>query len=369
MQQIFADLHIHIGRTQTGKPVKITGSKSLTIQTILEEASLRKGLGMIGVIDCHVPEVLAELKQLIRQGKASMLPGGGLRYEKMTLILGTEMEFYDEDCQGPVHVLCFLPTIEEMSFFSSWMSKYQKNITLSSQRSYAPIRQCQKIVKELGGLFIPAHIFTPHKSVYGRGVKSSITEILNPDLIDAVELGLSSDTAMADQLPELRRYTFLTNSDAHSVSKIAREYQLMSLEEVDFTSLAYALRGIGEGGILGNYGLSPRLGKYYSEVSRRIEELEILQKKEANNSVWAEERHRPPYTHQIPLEFIPKLGPKGFKALLHAYGTEMNIIHHCTFDELTKYVRDEVAHMILAARKGSLAIHSGGAGLYGKIGK
>lgn len=39
MKEIYADLHIHIGRTQTGRTVKITGSKNLTLQTILETAT------------------------------------------------------------------------------------------------------------------------------------------------------------------------------------------------------------------------------------------------------------------------------------------------------------------------------------------
>jgi len=34
MNAFFADLHIHIGRTNTGKPVKITGAKSLTLENI-----------------------------------------------------------------------------------------------------------------------------------------------------------------------------------------------------------------------------------------------------------------------------------------------------------------------------------------------
>lgn len=69
MQTIFADLHIHIGRTLNGQPVKITGSKTLTFRNILEHASDQKGLQMIGIIDCHAPEVFAEIETLIQQGR------------------------------------------------------------------------------------------------------------------------------------------------------------------------------------------------------------------------------------------------------------------------------------------------------------
>ena len=59
----------------------------------------------------------------------------------------------------------------------------------------------QKKVQDMGGLFIPAHIFTPHKSLYGKGVKSSLTEVFDPSMIDAVELGLSCDTAVSQLNP------------------------------------------------------------------------------------------------------------------------------------------------------------------------
>ncbi len=44
MKKIYADLHIHIGRTFTGRAVKITGAKTLTLDRILVEASEHKGI-------------------------------------------------------------------------------------------------------------------------------------------------------------------------------------------------------------------------------------------------------------------------------------------------------------------------------------
>lgn len=360
----FVDLHIHIGRTQTGKPVKITGSKNLTLTNILEESSERKGLHMIGVIDCHVPEVLAELQQLIREQRATPLQGGGIRYGQMTLLLGTEIEIYDATCQGPIHVLCYLPTIENMHLFSGWMSKHQKNITLSSQRSYVTAKELQRRVKELEGLFIPAHIFTPFKSVYGKGVKRSLQEILEPDLIDAMELGLSANTTMADQIKELHTYKFLSNSDAHSLAKIGREYQLMALKEADFTHLRLALHSQKEQSIIANYGLDPKLGKYHQEVTGRLKQLVDGQTNEGMNS---SVKSRPAYVHQIPLEYIPHLGPKSLNKLIDRFGSEMNVIHSSTREELAELVRPQVAEIILEARAGKLHIQVGGAGVYGKV--
>src|SRR5690606_31932063 len=166
---------------------------------------------------------------------------GGLRFKNVTLILGSELEIYDENCKGPIHVLAFMPTIEKMKEFTVWLSERMKNITLSSQRIYVGARELQSKVKELTGIFIPAHVFTPYKSMYGRGVKQSLTEVFDENLIDGIELGLSSNTDMADQIIELHQFTFVSNSDAHSLPKIAREYQIIKMQEPTFEELRLAL--------------------------------------------------------------------------------------------------------------------------------
>ena len=61
------------------------------------------------------------------------------------------------------------------------------------------------------------------------------------DKIFAVELGLSSDTFLADEISELENKTFVTNSDAHSLPKIAREYNKMQVEDISFKEVKKAL--------------------------------------------------------------------------------------------------------------------------------
>ncbi|MEY9979368.1 PHP family Zn ribbon phosphoesterase [Lysinibacillus sp. RC79] len=107
MQDFYADLHIHIGRTSSGRAVKITGSKTLTLARILETSSARKGLDIIGIIDCHSPEVLDEMAEMIEQGEVKELEQGGLRFQETTLIPGTEIEIYDQHCLGPMYWLIF----------------------------------------------------------------------------------------------------------------------------------------------------------------------------------------------------------------------------------------------------------------------
>ncbi|GAE25448.1 DNA helicase II [Halalkalibacter wakoensis JCM 9140] len=363
--------------------MKITAAPSLTLPTIIKYAADIKGINMIGIIDCHVPEVLNELESMIGNGEAYQLTEGGVRFSGITLLLGTELEIYDENCNGPIHVLCYLPSIDSMRVFGEWLAHRMKNRHLSSQRIYEHAQAIQAKVRRLNGLFIPAHVFTPFKSLYGKGVKKSLTEVFNPDLIDGIELGLSSDTAMAEQLEELGRYPFLSNSDAHSLEKMAREYQIVQMKQPSFMEFKWALQEREGRKIVANYGLNPLLGKYHQTicaicskkvdgesctncqinkvikgVSERIKELASRKTKKIQ---------RPPYIHQVPLEFLPKVGKQTLRKLRDHFGTDMNIIHSVPYEELQKVVSMQVVNGIRMARTGTLPIEAGGGGKYGKI--
>jgi len=385
MQDFYADLHIHIGRTSSGRAVKITGSKTLTLARILEISSAKKGLEIIGIIDCHSPEVMDEMEKMIEQGELKELEQGGLRFQETTLIPGSEIEIYDQHCLGPIHVLTYFPTLSLMREFSNWMSNHMKNIHLSSQRIYCDGRTLQQKVRELGGLFIPAHVFTPFKSLFGKGVHRSLTEVFDPQLIDAIELGLSSNTDMVSNISELQAYTFVSNSDAHSLGKIAREYQKLRLSNANFTELKMALHEQQGRAVTANYGLNPLLGKYHQTVCAKCgeqlsnsatictncESTQIIKGvatriKELSEQV-TDKRARPPYIHQVPLDFIPGLGPKMMERLVQAFGTEMNILHRVTLEQLEQIVPHKIAKMIDLARMGQLAIEVGGGGIYGKV--
>ncbi|WP_096202326.1 endonuclease Q family protein [Bacillus sp. FJAT-45350] len=387
MKDYYVDLHIHIGRTETNRPVKITAAKSLTLKAVLDFACNVKGLDCIGIIDCHVPEVISELEALLNDS-ATEHELGGIHYNGLTLFLGSELEVYDETCKGPIHVLVYFPYLEQLKHFSQWLKDRMKNISLSSQRIYEKGIVLQKKVKELNGLFIPAHVFTPHKSLYGKGVETSLSEVFDPDMIDAIELGLSSDTNMVQNIEELKRVPFLSNSDAHSLEKIAREYQIIRMREPVFSELRKALLLQDNRGVVANYGLDPRLGKYYFtsceacftpvyEESNKHDFLcsicgykrytmGVLQRIGQLTSEKVD-NNRPPYHHQIPLEYIPKLGPKTLEKLRNKFGTDMSIIHDATLEELEKVCTKEVAKRIIKARNGELHIQFGGAGRYGKV--
>lgn len=387
----FMDLHIHIGRDLQDQYVKITASNQLTLTNILEETSERKGIQIVGIIDAQSPGVQAEIKQLIQKERAYELEDGGIRFKEVTLILGAEIEIYDENCYGPIHVLCFIPTLTQMTDFSRWLARHMKNITLSSQRFYGSAHKLQTKVKEYGGIFIPAHVFTPFKSLYGKGVKQSLTEVFNPQQIDAIELGLSSDTSMADQIKELQDYTYVSNSDAHSLQKIGREYQEIVLKEPSFKELDLALQEQKGRYMKRNFGMNPKLGKYYLTVCRTCdkntplkesecihcgsqkiikgvaERIQEIAERSASKKNKERSKKRPPYIYQVPLEFLPTLGPKTYERLIDNFKTEMNIIHHVSVTDLREVVSDQLAEMILQNRQGKLGITAGGGGRYGRI--
>lgn len=385
MKQYYTDLHIHIGRTKSGKAVKITGSKTLTFTNIISHARDKKGLNLIGIIDCHSPEVIMEMEELMAAGELMELKDGGLHYGDLTIIPGSELEIYDENCHGPLHVLAFFPYMGTLKEFSNWLSKHLKNINLSSQRIYASGKELQYKVKEMGGLFIPAHVFTPFKSMYGKGVERSLTEVFDPEYIDAIELGLSSDTYMADGIAELHSYPFLSNSDAHSLGKIAREYQSIAMMEPTFAEFKMALENKDGRSITANYGLDPLLGKYHQTVCEKC--LHPFNMKEEKCDVCGHHKYvkgvadrikelsstseqmpeRPPYIYQIPLEFIPGLGPKWREKLLDHFGTEMAILHKVSFEHLQEVVPLKLAELIVAARSGKLTLAAGGGGKYGRV--
>ena len=118
-----------------------------------------------------------------------------------------------------------------------------KNITLSTQRSDISGYELIDIVEKYNGILIPAHIFTPFKSYYGncttrleRIFKEKYSEIF------AGELGLSADTYIADEISELASKNFITNSDAHSLPKIAREYNKLLVEDISFKEIFKAIK-------------------------------------------------------------------------------------------------------------------------------
>ena len=394
MEEIFADLHVHIGRTENGKPIKITAARSLNFANIAKECADRKGINVVGIIDCASPYVIEDVENFLNTGEAYEIEDGGIIYkDKVCILLGSEVETSEISRNGKcgaAHNVCFFPHLSDIKAFSQEMSKHIKNITLSTQRSNISGYDLIDIVEKYNGILIPAHAFTPFKSYYGN-CTDRMKDIFKEkfDKIFAVELGLSADTYLADMISELENKTFVTNSDAHSLPKIAREYNKMLVEDISFKEIVKALKGEDGRKVLCNYGIDPKLGKYHrtfcddcnqvietkepvttcphcgsSKVTFGVfDRIDLLKDKEESKSP----KERPPYIYQIPLTFIPGLGTKTIDKLLGNFGTEMTILHKLTKDDIESVVGEKIAQEILCAREGKMKIMSGGGGIYGKV--
>ena len=119
------------------------------------------------------------------------------------------------------------------------------------------------------GIFIPAHIWTPHFSVLGEKSGFDSIEECFEDLtpyIHALETGLSSDPPMNWRVSALDGYQLVSNSDAHSPPKLGREANLLD------TDLSYAglYNAIQKGeGLLGTVEFFPEEGKYHYDGHRK----------------------------------------------------------------------------------------------------
>ncbi len=385
LNTIYADLHIHIGRSKEGLPVKITASKKMTFTEVIYEAFYRKGLQLIGVIDAHSPPVQREILEGLERGIFAEHVDGGIQYRGVTCLLGAEIEV-KEPAMKPVHVLTFFPTLSQMIDFSKWLANHMNNVQFSTQRLYQPIPVLIEQVMQREGVLIPAHIFTPFKSVLGSAT-DRLANLFPLDSIVAIELGLSSDTTLADQISELHAYPFLTNSDAHSVQNIGREYNEFSMKEASFVEWIKALKQVDGRRVIANYGLNPRLGKYYRSRCQVCDHLWPAGKRITRCPACGSDKRvkgvrdrideltdcsgsqpdRPPYIYQIPLPMFPKLGPKTLHKLYEHVGTEMFILHRATREEIAAVTNDQLAELIMLSREQKLKLIEGGGGKYGKV--
>ena len=390
MNEYFVDLHVHIGRSSNGNIIKWGTSHDLTFGNIAYEARHRKGINVIGVVDCISPWVIEDIDNMLDHGELRELPDGGMIYrDDLMLILGAEIETR-EYSKCSAHSLMFFPYLSTIKEFSNIMKNHMANILGNPTVARLSGQELFDIADGLGGIYIPAHLFTPYKGFYGA-CTDKLHKIFNDramDKIHAVEFGLSADTQMAQHVSELDGISFTSNSDAHSLPKMGREYNVMEMEGLEYGEVVKALMGQDGRHIVANYGLNPTLGKYHRTFCLQCEQvfrgkppitacpnnpkhkivmgvkdrLEIIKDRD-NIPVGS----RPPYYYQIPLEFLPGVGPKTIEKLIDKFETEMYILHNTSYDEIASVAGPKIADMIIKGREGRLNIEQGGGGIYGKI--
>ncbi|HQA08252.1 MAG TPA: endonuclease Q family protein [Syntrophomonadaceae bacterium] len=385
MRSVYADLHVHIGRA-SGRPVKITASRSLTLANLLNETVLRKGLNIVGIVDAGTAPVLAELEKMVDQGQLEIHQRGGfMTAQGVMLLAGCEVE-----TREGVHIIIYLPDLDSLHKYQKFMRSRVKNMELSTQRCKADIRELLNLSHVLGGVFCPAHAFTPHKGFYGM-LASSFQSYLGRDAsqIHVLELGLSADTDMADTINETRHFTFLSNSDAHSAGNVGREYNLLRLAELNFEEFRLAVYGHEGRRVLANYGMDPLMGKYHRSYCPQCDQImqgeppvvecpicgndklvmgvydrivQIQDHREPYHPVG-----RPPYRYRVPLTSMPGVGPTTYQKLIQYLGNEIEVMERASFDDIARVAGNNVAALVMQMRAGRIPITPGGGGVYGKI--
>ena len=277
--EFVADIHLHSRWSRAT-------SRDLNPESMHKWSQL-KGIGVVGTADFTHPEWLAELKEKLEPAEEGLFR---LRPKLAAPVDGQ----VPRSCRGEVR---FLLTVEISSIYKrGGRTRKVHNVVclpgfdavddldrrLSAIGNLAsdgrPIlgldsRDLLEICLEVDPrvLFIPAHIWTPHFAVLGASSGFDSLEECFDDLLPhvfAVETGLSSDPPMNSRLSALDRYAVVSNSDAHSPSRLGREATCFDTE-LSYTGMREALRSRDPARFTGTIEFYPEEGKYHYDGHRK----------------------------------------------------------------------------------------------------
>ncbi len=374
-----------------------------------------KGIAVIGTGDFTHPAYLTELKEklepqgnglyaLRKQHRSGEVPAS-CRAE-VSFILSAEVSciFRRKDRTRKVHAVLLMPDLSSAERLNRSLGKIG-----NLQADGRPILGLD--AKELlrlsldaspEALFIPAHAWTPHFSVFGAASGFDSLEECFGELtpqIHAIETGLSSDPAMNWRVSALDSITLLSNSDAHSAAKLAREANLFDTDR-SYGGISAAVRT--RRGFLGTLEFFPEEGKYHYDGHRgcgvRLTPREtsaldgrcpacggrltigVMHRVEALAD--REEGRRPEaapgYSSIIPLQELAaeslgagvntKKVQALYGSLLDALGPELFILREAPLEAIEQAGTLLIAEAVRRMRLGAVRISPGYDGEFGKIG-
>lgn len=269
-----ADLHIH-------SRFSMATSKEGTPEN-LDFWARKKGISLIGTGDFTHPVWREELKErLVSEGNglyrlrdeyvkedSRKFPGEGTRF----VVSGEISSIYKKNGKTrKVHNVILLPSLEAADAMAQRLEKIG-NIHFDGRPilgldSHDLLEMMLDVCPE--GILIPAHIWTPHFSVLGAKSGFDSVEECFEELtpyVHALETGLSSDPAMNWRISKLDRYQLVSNSDAHSPSKLGREANLLNID-CSYEGLYRAIQA-GQG-LEGTVEFFPEEGKYHFDGHRK----------------------------------------------------------------------------------------------------
>ena len=400
---LIADLHIHSRYSRAT-------SRDCTPEH-LDAWAARKGIGLVGTGDFTHPAWRQELRDklvpaedgLYRLRDDLRLADG----EAPRFVLSAEISsiYKKNDRVRKVHNVILLPGLEEAERLSRRLEAIGNVHSDGRPILGLDSRDLLEITLEAcpEAIFIPAHIWTPHFSLFGAFSGFDTMEECFEDLtpaIHAVETGLSSDPPMNWRLSALDRFTLVSNSDAHSPQKLGREANLLDIEP-SFVSLSAAIAGGKQAGFAGTIEFFPEEGKYHLDghrncglrltpaqteeyggkcpvcgrkitigVEHRVEEL-------ADREQGFRPEQAPGYESLVPLpEVIAASTGKSptskkvvalYEELLDSLGTEFSILRELPAEEIERAAGPCVAEGIRRLRSGRVEREAGYDGEYGVI--
>lgn len=271
---LIADLHIHSRYSRaTSRDCE---------PEMLDLWARRKGIGLIGTGDFTHPAwreqlrdklIPAEdgfytLREELRQSSPSAPDDCPTRF----VVSGEISSIYKKNGRvRKVHNLILLPGLEEAEALSRKLEAIGNIHSDGRPILGLDSRDLLELTLETSptAVFIPAHIWTPHFSLFGAFSGFDTIEECFEDLtphIHALETGLSSDPPMNWRVSALDRFTLVSHSDAHSPSKLGREANLLDIEP-SYAAMADAIEG-RSGGFAGTLEFFPEEGKYHFDGHR-----------------------------------------------------------------------------------------------------
>ncbi len=409
--KFFADFHIH------SKYSRAT-SKNLDLEHIYAAAQ-KKGISVIATGDFTHPAWFSEIKEKLVysknglfQLKEAVLKGMDLKVpvscrQPVYFILSCEISnIYKKD--GRVrknHNLVLLPDMESAESFIHKMEKIGNIHSDGRPILGLDARDLLEIVLETSesAFLIPAHIWTPWFSLFGSKSGFDSLKACFEDLaphIFALETGLSSDPEMNWRVSDLDDLALVSNSDAHSPEKIAREANVFDTE-ISFSGIRSAL--LEKNGITfkGTLEFFPEEGKYHLDGHRkcgiRLHPEETRKKQgrcpECGKPLTRGVLHRImeigdrknpkkpegalPFHRLLPLADIlsdvlqvgasSKKVAIAQKRLIEKFGPELNILHQIPLDALKDEEVPLLGEALRRVRNGEIFIQPGYDGQFGTL--
>ena len=268
------DLHIHSRYSRAT-------SKDCTPEH-LDLWAKKKGIHIVGTGDFTHPawrEELTEKLEPAEEGLYVLKDEYRIKDEEIPgeviprfVITGEISSIYKKNGKvRKVHSLILLPGLEDAERISAKLEQIGNIHSDGRPILGVDCHDLLEIILELSpqAVYVPAHIWTPHFSLFGAFSGFDTVEECFEDLtpyIHAMETGLSSDPPMNWRVSALDRYQLISNSDAHSPAKLGREANLFDIP-LSYEGLSRAVQ-TGEG-LYGTIEFFPEEGKYHMDGHRK----------------------------------------------------------------------------------------------------